>query len=80
MTKDMNQSITGNVIHASEICGKQLSDFIEYVLDVDPELKSPEAIMVVASILNQLPSAFANNPDMLSDLQKTCKTVKQRRK
>ncbi|MEH2029527.1 MAG: hypothetical protein V7K67_07585 [Nostoc sp.] len=76
----MNQSINAKVIHASEICGKELSDFIQYVQKVDPDLKHSEAIMVGAIILHHLPSAFADNPQMLDELKKTCKTLKQRRK
>ncbi|MEH2071620.1 MAG: hypothetical protein V7K47_26280 [Nostoc sp.] len=64
---------------ASDFCGKQLADFVDYVRSVDPELDFYQATVVAGVIVNQLPSAFQNNPQMLAELKTQCEVIKQRK-
>ena len=66
--------------HASKICAQQVQDFINYLHKIDPELKWHEAILIAGIIINQLPDAFTNNPEMLTDLKTQCQKVKQQRR
>ncbi|WP_138504057.1 hypothetical protein [Nostoc sp. PA-18-2419] len=72
-------NFTAKVQRASDFCGKQLADFVSYVRSVDPELDFYQATMVSGIIINQLPSAFANNPQMLAELKTQCQVIKQRK-
>ncbi|WP_138500918.1 hypothetical protein [Nostoc sp. PA-18-2419] len=77
----MNIENTNNFIErvqaASDICGKELANFVEYIGTVDPGLDFSQRTMVAAIIINQLPSAFQTNPQMLAQLKTQCQTIKR---
>ena len=78
--KDMHNGSTDSQInHAVETCTNQVQKFLDYLHDFDPELAPDEVISLAAAIINELPDAFTNDPEMLSSLKTGCEFIKTQR-
>ncbi|MEH2001097.1 MAG: hypothetical protein V7L00_20500 [Nostoc sp.] len=62
-------STTAQMHHAAGICSQQVEKFVDYLHSFDPVLKPHEVILLAASVFNELPDAFRNDPEMLSTLK-----------
>ncbi|MHC5821502.1 MAG: hypothetical protein ACYT04_37955 [Nostoc sp.] len=70
-------STTAQKHHAAAICSEQVEKFVDYLHNFDPELKPHEVILLAAAVFNELPSAFRNDPEMLSTLKAASHRLKR---
>ena len=76
---DLIAIVSPGINEATEVAGRNLNKFVDYIQTLDPELKRHEAIFMTAAILQGLPAWLETDSELIAGIKAECQALRSHR-